>query len=191
MSPKTVTAAVLVSLMGLMWLRLLFQGGPKSAEAEPIAAAEVTASPAAAPFSVRAAPLTFQKGFHDQLHRDPFSAASARWFGAAPEAAAEVEAGLSEAERERQKHERNLKEIADYLTIEAIIHNADGSRQAFASGKVVMTGSKLKVARNGHIYELTAEEITDTEVIFTWQAFSITVTMSPSEWVEDGKDGVL
>lgn len=194
MSPKTVTAAVLLCLMGVMWVRVLIKGGPASAGAAPAEAAAAGTTAAATPvLSIRAVELNCQAGTHDRLHRDPFAAAQARWFCGAPEAAVEIETEetISPEEQQRLMHEQNLKEIAEMLTVEAIMQNADGTRQAFASGKVVTPGSRLKVARNGSIYELTAEEIRETEVIFKWQAFSIPVHMSPSEWMEDGKDGVL
>lgn len=192
-SPKVIAAAVLLSLMGLMWLRVLLrrETAPRAAQAQTeTAAPEVQTARPLAPI-VQSRPLAVQKGYHDRLHRDPFASAQSWWYGDRPRQEAAVTASLSSEEERQQAHEANLRAISESLTLEAIVLNADGSRKAFVGGRMVTEGTTLRVARNGTVYELTAQSVSDTEVSFTWQAFSITVHMAPSEKVDARKDGVL
>ena len=198
LSPKTISAIVLLSLMALLWLRLLLKKMPGHAaastgSAETAAVAQTAGKTAKTEpiVTIRPRLLPVQPGYHDQLHCDPFDSKTARWLTGEPEVESAPVEIISPEEQERKMHRANLDHIAEGLTVEAILVNSDGSRKAFIGGKVVTQGGSLKVARNGLIYELTASEITDTDVVFTWQAFSITVHMSPSEWMEDGKEGVL
>lgn len=191
-SPKVIVAAVLLSLMGLMWLRILLQKETVPRAAGAATATSVTSAQSKKPsFTAKPRPPAIQKGYHDRLYRDPFDSAQAWWYTDKPQGEPRSPATLSPEEERRRVHEADLWAIADSLTLEAIILNADGSRRAFIEGKVVTEGSTLTVVRNGSVYELTAQSVSDTEVVFTWQAFSITVHMAPFERVDARKDGVL
>lgn len=182
-NPKLIVAAVLLTLMGILWLRVFLRGrtGPARAQAQsasPAPAADAAAKPAV----LHPVSLPVEAGRHDHLQGNPFVLDRSRWAQAAapslPEEGSSADAG-------EQKHRTNLHRISQRLVLEAIVRDPDGVPiKACVDGKVLFKGSLFKVKENGEIYELNVTEISATEVKLAWQVYDLTVKMPSSEWLD-------
>lgn len=182
-NPKLIVAAVLLTLMGILWLRVFFRGrtGPARAQAQSASPAPA-AAPAAKPAVLHPVLLPVEAGRHDHLQGNPFVLDRSRWTPAAVSSPLEEE---SSADAGEQKHRTNLQRISQRLVLEAVVRNPDGVPiKACVDGKVLFKGSLFKVKENGEIYELKVTEICATEVKLAWQVYDLKVKMPSSEWLD-------
>lgn len=193
LSPKTTAAVVLVSLMAILWGRVLLTGknGPKAADAQPDPQAQPALAMAQQPTDVAAAvigvELSFQSGRHDRLTSDLFSADQWKAFEfhekeeQAVVPVVEVKPQEDPLEKIRKAHQGNLDKIAQTLALEAVIDGADGKPcKAFVNEKILAVGSVLTVQEGPETYELTLTELSEKEALFTWNEFSMVLRITES-----------
>jgi hypothetical protein len=187
-NPKMIVAAVLLTLMGGLWLRVLLRGrsGPARAGAQSVSlsAAASMNEPAAKSVFVQPVSLPVVAGRHDRLQGNPFVLDPSRW--SRPDSTANLQAdGKSPADAQGQKHEANLQRISQRLVLEAVVRDPDGVPiKACVDGTVLFKGSTFKVKENGEQYELNVKEIRATEVRLSWQVYDLTIKMPSSEWLD-------
>lgn len=196
-SPKTMAAVTLVTLMAVLWGRVLLKGkfGPESANAasrqaqndSPQQADQVVKDTTV---QVVAVPLDVLPGRHDRLTNNLFSADNWKAYAfneneSEPVVEVEVEAPqVDPAEQLRRMHQANLDKIAAALRLEAVILDANGKpSKAFINDKVLSVGTVLTVQEGPETYDLTLSELSKKEALFTWNEFSmelgITETVNP------------
>ncbi len=175
---KTVAAVVLVSVMLLLWGRVLLKGrgGPAEAAGSEMNPAESLAVPAVRPVTVVPVELAFEAGRHDVLTSDMFS--TDQWEALHAVAEDKPVVVVKEDTREKQLL-RKLENIAAMLKLEAIIHAADGTPlQVFVNDAILTVGSVLTVREGPEQYELVLTAIGENEALFDWNGASITLKMT-------------
>ncbi|MHC4551610.1 MAG: hypothetical protein ACYSUT_02425 [Planctomycetota bacterium] len=193
-SPKTMAAITLVTLMAILWGRVLLKGktGPQNASAAQQQQsvdeqAQLTQSTETA-VQIVSVPLEVLPGRHDRLTNNLFSAENWKAYEfheKEPEAVVEVEVQapkIDPAEQLRKKHQANLDKIAATLTLEAVILDADEKpSKAFVNNKVLSVGTVLTEQEGPETYELTLTELTKKEALFTWNEFSLVLRITQTE----------
>jgi hypothetical protein len=174
---KTFAAVVLLSVMVLLWGRVLLRGksGPASADAQQASTVRQAAAQDAQPLQVLPVKLDVLPGRHDRLYKDIFSTDG--WDAFALDGGAE-KATVSKNSME-EKHRANLEKIAATLKLEAIIRDANGHPfQVFVNDTIFTVGSVLTVKEGPEQYELVLKEIGENEATFTWNETSIILKMT-------------
>jgi hypothetical protein len=173
--PKVLTAAVLISIMAFMWVKVLVNHRAGKNEAKAATARTVAQKAAAGQqqklVKITLHPLPVVPGRNDVLTHDIFTAD--RW-------KAFPSNGRAGSGTSTNKINRNdagyIDKIAETITLEAVI--AGTSPEAFIEGKLVSVGHKLPVRYNEQIYEFTVIEIYGTKVVLKWNDFTVDVKMS-------------
>ena len=182
LSGKTLAATVLVSLMAVLWGRVLLKGkgGPAEAGAQEISQQTQTAQLPASPGRIEPVVLEVLKGRHDALTCDMFSAANWKAFSLTGKEEVPSKAEVSsQTDNLEKRHQLNLEKMAKTLKLEAVIHNADGiPYQVFVNDAILTVGSVLTVKEGPDQYELSLKEIEENEALFVWNNFSITLKMT-------------
>lgn len=174
---KTVVAIVLISIMAILWGRVLLKGkgGPATASAqEPLPVEQVT-MPTDKPAVFHAVELAQIKGRHDVLSGDMFS--TDLWKETVVEEKP-VEEPLPDDSLEK-KHQADLEKISNSFKLEAIIRDAEGKPfQVFVNDKILTVGSVLTVKEGPEEYELVLKGINENEATFIWNETLITMKMT-------------
>ena len=173
--PKVVMAAVLISIMAFMWIKVLLSHRAEKNEAR-AAFAQTTAQQAAVQqqeqrLKITLHPLPVVPGRNNVLTHDVFTAD--RW-KAFP---SHSRAGIGTSPQEIDRNDAGyIDKIAETITLEAVI--AGTNPEAFIGGKLVSVGHKLPVNYNEQIYQFTVTEIHETKVVLKWNDFTVDVKMS-------------
>ena len=197
MSPKTMAAVVLMTVMGLLLGRVLRKGdgGPASANA---ATTQQNAEAMAADAAVQSEPafvriervqLPVLSGRNDMITKNPFS--TDHWkafaFHEVPEPEEKEVAVVKPVvveNTEAKRHQANMKKIAGRLTLEGVIRDVnDVPFQAFVDGKILSVGSVLTVKEGPDKYELALISIEEQEILMIWN--DLTVKLKLTETVEN------
>ncbi len=189
LSPKTIAAIALVSLMLMLWGRVLLTGknGPKAAKAQqaqedPLAMLQSQTATKAAVVPVE---LTIVSGRNDRLANNMFSAENWKAFEfhekeeetVAP--VVQVTPQEDPQEKIRKAHQANLDKIRKTLTLQAVIHGADEKPlKAFINEKILAVGTVLTVQEGPETYELMLTELSEKEALFTWNEFSMVLRIT-------------
>lgn len=183
-SPKTMTMIVLLAVMGILWGRVLLGGkkGPAAANAQDAASilqATQTAQ-SGGTLTLKAVTLPQVPGRNDVISHDPFSADRWTAFGFEDSQNNDrSDVSVDSAENAEKIHQSRLEKIAQRLTLEAVIQDADGKPfQAFVDDKILSVGSTLTVKEGPDQYELTLEKISEKEVLFMWNKISVVLKMT-------------
>jgi len=184
MNPKTVAAVALMTVMGLMWARVLLRGKTpaEAAAAESTAVQTTVSTPTAAPVRIVPSPLPVMAGRNDMLTRDFF--APDNWPGLTrPEKTAATQPSSQDAgDRQRLAFIAGLEKT---LTLEAIIQGAgDTPVRACIEGKVLAVGQHLTIKNGSETYELAVSDIGDEQVVLICDRQRIVLKMPPSERVD-------
>ena len=183
-SPKTVTAVVLMLLMGVLWLRVLTGGqtGPSAAQAAEQAAQEQAARLDAQPLRIEAVALPVIEGRHDTLAGDVFTPTNWPQLRPAEDSTPEpVDDGTARRRQQQEAFEAMIRT----LHLDAILHAAGGaSAQACINDKVLSQGQTLRVKTNSQTYDLTVSEVGENQVVLTWQQWSAVLNIAESEHVD-------
>ncbi len=186
LSGKTIAAVVLLSLMALLWGRVLLRGkgGPATANAQDLSELQLQEQQeinVPAPVKFQPVTLAFLKGRHDVLTGDMFSTTNWKAFDfneKEDEVVSEAEVS-SEKDNLEKRHQLNLNKIAKTLALGAVIHGSDDKpAQVFVNDIVLAVGSVLTVKEGPDQYELSLKEIKENEALFTWNKFSITLKIT-------------
>jgi len=173
--PKVITAAVLISIMAFMWVKVLVSQRNDKNEAR-AATARTAAQQAAVQQQEQQVKITLHTlpvvpGRNDVLTYDIFTAD--RW-KAFP---SKSRAGSGISPREVDRNDAGyIDKIAETITLEAVISGTNP--EAFVGGKLVSVGHNLPVRYNEQIYEFTVTEIHETKVVLKWNDFTVDVEMS-------------
>jgi hypothetical protein len=172
---KTIAAFVLVSVMAILWGRVLLngKGGPATASAQDIQPVQQLAGPAAVSFRIEAVELDQLEGRHDVLSQDVFGNRFWTEFETEPK----TEAIVPETDEIRLR--ADLEKIERGIRLEAVIRDADGTpSQVFANDKILAVGSVLTVKEGPVQYEVVLKGLSENEAAFSWNGISITKKMT-------------
>lgn len=160
---KLIIAAVLITVMAFMWLRLLVfnktpdtaAGGTSSGPVGVQAGSTTTTKPVP---ELTYSELPFVPGRHDVLANDIFC--SGAWLFGEVDGAQRTVAGGPYID------ESDIRNIIGLVTLDGII-SEQGTRtpEAFVNGKLVSVGSKVAVEYNKRSVELTVTEIYRNKVV--------------------------
>lgn len=184
-SPKTMAMIVLLAVMGILWGRVLLSGtkGPAAVNAQDVTAVQATdqkATLSGSNLTLKAIALPHEPGRHDTLSHDLFSAD--RWTAFGLSGSQDNDRSIvrvDSAEDAEKMHQTRLEKIAQRLTLEAVIQDADGNPfQAFVDDKILSVGSVLTVKEGPDRYALTLARISEKEVLFMWNEISVVLKMA-------------
>lgn len=180
---KIIIAAVLMTAMVFMWVKVLFGENTKDAKGVVLGSADArnqSAKPDEKPVvKISYVQLPVVPGRNDVLAKDIFT--SQNWIAfdwGDGENAGNVEI-VSPDENGRQMHENNIRQIAERVTVDAISADQSGKIQAFIQDDVVSIGSKLTVEHNGYAYEFIVIEIQTDKVVLGWKNCTVTLQIAP------------
>jgi len=181
-SPKVMTMIVLLAVMGILWGRVLLKGngGPATADAqEQMTSQEVVSGDSSVDVvRIEAVKLPVLPGRNDGISNDVFSSKNWMSFQLGDgqndgKADVKIDAGGELA------HRSALERIAGRLTLAAVVCDAkDRPVQAFIDDKILSVGSTLTVKEGPDQYVLTLEEISQNEVVFSWNEISVVLKMA-------------
>lgn len=189
-SPKKMAAVTLVTLMTVLWGRVLLKGkaGPQNAQAadQSVQAEQVSLQQSKEPpVHIVAVPLAVLPGRHDRLTHNLFAADNWNAYvfhKKELEPVAQVDREVPTVdplEQLRKMHQANLDGIAKTLRLEAVILDAEGKpSKAFVNNKVLSVASVLTAQAGPETYELTLTELSQKEALFTWNEFSMVLKIT-------------
>ena len=183
LSPKTITAIVLMALMGMLWLRVLTGGqtGPSAAQAAEEALAAAASKPTETAVHVKPVELPVLEGRHDVLASDFFSSSNWPGFRTADQAPEPPD----ESSEQQRRQKAFVDELTRTLNLDAILHTGnDPAPRACIQGHVLSQGQTLIVKKDNETYELTVSEIGENRVVLTWDQWSVVLKMAESEHVD-------
>ena len=183
-SPKVMAMIVLLVVMGILWGRVLLKGtgGPAAANAQDQEYMDnLLSDMAPEAVEIEAVQLPVLPGRNDRVSNDLFS--SENW------TAFELNHNQNSAhggvkvggmgDSSELTHRSRLERIAGRLKLEAVICDAqDRPFQAFVEDKILSVGSTLTVQEGPDEYVLMLEEISEKEVLFSWNEMSVVLKMA-------------
>jgi len=183
-SPKTMVMIALLAVMGILWGRVLLTGnkGPAAANAQDLVASQqlTEAAQMSDSHTLKAIVLPQLPGRNDTLSHDLFSANKWTAFelnGLKSGGRSNVSVDSSGNSEKMQR--AKLEKITKHLTLDSVICDAENRPiQAFVDDKILSVGSMLTVQEGPDQYELTLEEISEKEVLFTWNKISVVLKMA-------------
>ena len=178
---KIVVAVALVSIMFVMWAKVFL-----GAKAEKANAAQIASQPdnqlqnteQQTSIKVSYIQMPVVPGRNDVLVKDIFTAQNWTAFGWQNDQNSQNVEIASQHDDGRQMHEKNLRQIAETVPVDAVSTDQNGRIQAFIQDNVVSIGSKLTVEHNGYAYEFVVVEIESEKVVLGWKNCSVTLQMS-------------
>lgn len=180
---KTIAAVTLLTVMGLLWARVLLRGKtPAGAEAAEVTATQTAvATQAAAAARIVPSPLPITPGRNDVLTRDFFSPEN--WQGLTR--TQNTAANAVDPDAGDRKRLAFMAALEKTLTLEAIIQaSADSPARVCIEGKVLASGQYLSVKNGSETYELAVSEIGDEQVVLTCDRQHIVLKLPPPERVD-------
>ena len=178
-SPKMMAMVVLLSVMALLWGRVLLKGsgGPAAANAQDQADIQQTISDS--PLQIEAIQLPVLPGRNDRVSNDLFSGENWTAFGLnqnTPNGGVKVGAAGDSVEL---AHRASLERIAGRLKLEGVVCDAQNRPfQAFVDDKILSVGSTLTVQEGPDQFVLMLEEISEKKVVFSWNEMSVVLKMA-------------
>ncbi|MFZ9034239.1 MAG: hypothetical protein ACO21J_09855 [Anaerohalosphaeraceae bacterium] len=183
-SPKVMAMVVLLVVMGILWGRVLLKGagGPAAAHAQDQDYLDTLISETAPEaVEIEAVQLPVLPGRNDRVSNDLFS--SENWTAFElnhnqNSAHGGVKVGAA-GDSSELTHRSRLERIAGRLKLEAVICDAQNSPfQAFVEDTILSVGSTLTVQEGPDEYVLMLEEISEKEVLFSWNEMSVVLKMA-------------
>ncbi len=166
---KVVFAACLVTLMGLMWMRVFFKKGPTTAAAES-GATQPQTSPVPVPADVAYVLLPKVPGRNDGITRDIFAAA---WDALGPHAQTGPLGVVAEVENQAA-----IRRLAETLRLEAI--GLGQKPQALINGKLLSHGDRFTIGEGRSRFECEVTAIADSSVTLACANARITLKLAPT-----------
>ena len=183
LSPKTVTAIVLMTLMGILWLRVLTGGrtGPSAVQAAEQTLSALANTVVETPLHFKPVALPVIEGRNDTLAGNFFASTNWPQFNRTDKPADPVD---DAADRE-QRQKRLFDAIVKTLNLDAILHaGGDLPPRVCINGNVLAQGQALGIKNDTETYELTVSEIGEHRVVLTWNQWSAVLKMAESERVD-------
>ena len=168
---KLAIAVLLISVMAIMWVRILAKNKPP-VSASVLAAQAAVAQETQPKIKATYVALPHVEGRNDVLARDIFAGSKWEGFGA--------EANGARQPRSRNKNGNEplsdtIEIIGKELKLEAIFSGKNP--QASVSGVLVSPGGKLIVKHEGDQYEFKAVTINDNEVVLECKGVQMKLSM--------------
>ena len=184
-SPKMMTMFVLLGAMGILWGRVLLKGnnGPASASAQEQVSSQQPVPGSCSDDTVQIDPveLPVLSGRNDRVSNDMFSAANWTAFQLNRNQN-DNNVGVTvnaEGDSGELMHRSALERIAGQMTLETVICDAQNRPyQAFVDDKILSVGSTLTVEEGPDQYVLTLKEISQNEIVFSWNEISVVLKMA-------------
>ena len=183
-SPKVMAMVVLLVVMAILWGRVLLKGtgGPAAANAQDQESIQDTISDMASKaLEIKAVELPVLPGRNDRVSNNLFS--SENWTAFELNHNQDDSKGGVKVDgtghATELTHRSRLERIAGRLKLEAVICDAQNRPfQAFVEDKILSVGSTLTVQEGPDEYVLMLEEISEKEVLFSWNEMSVVLKMA-------------
>jgi len=179
---KVIFAIVLTTVMTFMWVKVLL--AEKAKKAEDISLSRLAAQNQSQELvekpriNVSYVEIPVVPGRNDVLTKDIFTSQNWTAFKWSNDKNSENVEILPQDDDGRLVHEKNVRQIAESVTVDAISTDHYGRVQAFIRDDVVSFGSKLKIEHNGCVYEFIVTEIKQDKVVLGWKNCTVTLQMS-------------
>jgi hypothetical protein len=170
---KTVIAVCLITVMVLMWVRVLGRKGPQSANAAETA--EVTAGQMSPELKVSFIELPKVKGRNDVLTRDFFAVSDWQDFMRGGEGKL-IDDGRGMMDDKRGGNEEIARWVAVKLKLEAIVLGENP--QAFINDKLLLVGDKLFIRDGTSTYECEITKIEENTVFIKCGEAKVTLRLT-------------
>ncbi|MHC4619789.1 MAG: hypothetical protein ACYTEQ_18740 [Planctomycetota bacterium] len=167
---KTVVALCLISVMGLMWVRVLLRQGPDSAEAALLGAKPGLGKAAAPTIQVSFIELPKVEGRNDVLSGDFFDSDDWRNFIGGGKGNVEKVSVIS-----KDGSEEVTRRLANRLRLQAIW--LDRNPQAFINDRLLSVGDKINVREGNKTYECEVAGIEENTVLIRCREAEITLKL--------------
>ena len=162
---RLVMAALLLVVMGGLWVRIFWKRSTATAKAKEAASGEVTVPSDAVPNErLRYTSLPIVPGRHDRLAVDVFS--SDNWQALAERPDKPLSPSAPDARR------RMVQDLFGALGLEGIMVNGERPEAMVEHGgryHLVSTGSTFDVRHQGVVFTLRVVAITENQVIVAWE----------------------
>ena len=186
--PKVIIAVVLITIMALMWVRVLVRSksDAKAAQTESaLVNAHSDKQNKQPKIKLSYIELPVVKGRNDSLTRDIFRAQNWKAFSSVTDPDPATGENTGEGPDKYDIYKTRIRQIAKTMTLDLISIGRNGrGSQALIENKLVSVGSKLAVKYNKQTYEFVVTKIKQNEVVLKWENFSITLTMAQPELAE-------
>jgi hypothetical protein len=169
---KTVIAVCLITVMILMWVRLLGKKGPQSAKAAETA--EVTAVQTSPELKISFIELPKVASRNDVLTRDFFTASNWQDFVGGREGNSDGMKEVSVVPRDGS--EETIRLVAGRLRLEAIVLGENP--RAFINDKLLSVGDKLFIGDGINTYECEVAKIEETKVFIRCGEAEVTLRLT-------------
>ncbi|OQY03038.1 MAG: hypothetical protein B6I25_08525 [Planctomycetales bacterium 4572_13] len=178
-SPKVMAMVVLLAVMAILWGRVLLKGkgGLAAANAQnQISAQEIVSD---SPLQIEAVELPVLPGRNDRVSNGLFGGENWTAFELNPDTPrGGVKVGGT-GDSAELAHRSSLERIAERLKLEAVICDAQNRPfQAFVDDKILSVGSTLTVQEGPDQFVLMLEEISEKQVVFSWNEMSVILKMA-------------
>jgi hypothetical protein len=167
---KTVAAACLVIVMAILWIRVLTNNGPETAEAVTTVEQSNIEDTSAENLNISFVKLPQVTGRNDVITRDFFASNDWRYFKG------EKKRNLAVIEEVKNGNEEVIRKVAEKLKLEAIVVLSNKPR-AFINNKVISVGDKVLIRDGTNTYECEVIEIREKENIVVIKCGEAEVTL--------------
>ena len=182
---KIIIAAALISLMILMWVRVILSSrvgnDASAASAETQAAVGYAQQQSVGEIKIDYIELPVVSGRNDKLSRNFFDADSFSAFPLDPDGSY-VGGGKSQEKGVSQDQNRNIDQIVQTIKVDAIIvGDESGTGEVFIAERLLSNGSTFEVEYKGRIYEFEVMEVFESKVVLKWEDVTVTISMSQED----------
>lgn len=181
---KVIVAAILLSVMALMWLKLVLSNrgdNQATVDAAVTLEADMAAEDMKSQSTISYIELPVIEGRNDTLKRDLFMTSNWSSFKALKGAVGKVSVG-SGNDSGGAITEDDIAKIESIIKLDGIIASqSSATREAFIENKLVSIGSKVAVTYNNRVLELEVTEIDRNKVVLTWKNFRLEVKMPQAD----------
>lgn len=174
--PRVIAAALLVTVMAFMWIKVLInhraeKNEARAAVARAAAEAQAVGTQIQRQTRISLIRLPVVPGRNDTLTNDIFTADGWNTFPGAARSGSEGPDGAIPS-----YDDDFIDKIAQSISLEAVI--AGPNPEAFIGNKLVTVGQTLAVRYSDKIYEFTVAQIHANKVVLKWNDFTVDVKMS-------------
>jgi hypothetical protein len=171
---KAAIAVLLISIMALMWVRVLLKKNQSLANAAIPASQAAITEEIKPKIKVTYIDLPCIKGRNDMLSRDVFSGSV--WEGLGAEANGAKQFKVSHKKNDNERLNDTIETIGKELKLDAIFSGKNP--QASVGGMLVSPQGKLTVKYEGDQYEFKVVAISDNEVVLECKGVQVKLSMT-------------
>jgi hypothetical protein len=179
---KAVAASCLVVVMAIMWIRVLTNKAPETAEAGLIVAQLNVEDTTAQESNVSYIRLPQVAGRNDVITRDFFASNDWRHFGSKQKRNLAVIEEVNVVSK--NGNEEVIRKVAEKLQLEAIVVLSNKPR-AFINNKVISAGEKVLIRDGNDTYECEVIDIKENIVVIKCREAEVTLKLTQTLMVEN------